>query len=147
MRAIFLSIIKLGLYKSHKFHIIEYIYFTFLHYRNSSRVYLIGHKLGTFKVNLLKEHWDITKYRATLGHKVNHSFTKKNTIAQSVIHPRFGPINYLLSTRKIKKGEEILWSYEYETKNWVPKWYAEAHKRELNAPWPGKKIYNDTSEV
>ena len=118
-----------------------------LRYRTLTTTNLIDHAFGTFQINILKEHWDITKYRATLGHKVNHSFTKKNALYQSVIHPRFGPINCLLSTRKIKKGEEILCSYEYETKNWVPKWYAEAHKRELNVPWPGKKIYNDTSEV
>ena len=95
-------------------------------------------------MTVLKEHWNITNFRATLAHKVNHSFTKTNARFQSVIHPRFGPIVAVISVKKILKGEEVLCSYGYKTDSNVPRWYAEAYKQEYKEPWPGKHIYNDT---
>ena len=92
-------------------------------------------------MNVLKEHWNITNYRATLGHKANHTFTAKNSRFQSVIHPRFGPIVAVISLKKIKKGEEILVSYGYSAESSVPSWYAKAYEQELRDPWPGKHIF------
>ena len=107
---------------------------------------LIRHQSEKFYMNLLQEHWDITKYRATLGHKVNHSFVNVNARFQSVIHPRFGPIVAVISLKSIRKGEEILASYGYTTESNVPRWYAKEYERELKMPWPGKHIYNDFPE-
>ena len=94
-------------------------------------------------MNILKEHWNISDYRATLGHKTNHSFTKNNAKYISMIHPRFGPIVSVVSTKKIKKGEEILCSYGYEEDYLVPTWYANVYQEELNQPWPGNFIYDE----
>ena len=95
-------------------------------------------------MNVLKEHWNITNYRASLGHKCNHSFTMKNARFQSVIHPRFGPIVAVISLKKIKKGEEILVSYGYKPEGTVPRWYAEEYKQEFKEPWPGKHVFNES---
>ena len=97
-------------------------------------------------MNLLREHWEISKYRATLGHKVNHSFSNVNVRFQSAIHPRFGPINAVVSLKHISKGEEILASYAYSPETNVPRWFAKAYETEKKKPWPGKFIYNDFPE-
>ena len=89
------------------------------------------------------EYWDITNYRATLGHKVNHSFLKSNAKFVSVIHPRHGPINAVVSTKNIRKGDEILCHYGYSPNSLVPRWYADAHYEELRKPWPGRNVYNE----
>ncbi len=44
-------------------------------------------------MNILKENWDISKYRASLGHKVNHSFTKFNSKFCYVHHPRYSKLS------------------------------------------------------
>ena len=103
----------------------------------------MNHVSPTFFINLLKEHWNISNYRATLGYKINHSFTKQNAKYVSVIHPRFGPIVAAVSEKKIKKGEEILCSYGYYEDTIVPTWYAKVYQEELNHPWPGKHIYDE----
>jgi len=35
---------------------------------------------------------DLTKFRASLGHKINHSFSKSNCQFTDKYHPRFGVI-------------------------------------------------------
>ena len=107
---------------------------------------IIRHQSEKFYMNLLQEYWDITKYRATLGHKVNHSFVNVNAKFRSVIHPRFGPIVAVLSIKNIRKGEEIFTSYGYTPESSVPRWYANAYEREFKKPWPGKNVYNDFPE-
>ena len=94
----------------------------------------------------MKEHWNINNYRATLGHKSNHNFTRTNSRFVGVIHPRYGPIVAVLSTNKIKKGEEVLSSYGYEEGSLVPSWYANTYKQELNQRWPGKYVYDESDE-
>ena len=97
-------------------------------------------------MNILQEHWDISNYRATLGHKINHSFMNVNVKFQSVIHPRFGPIVAAISLIPITKGEEILASYGYSPETNVPRWFAKAYEEEMKMPWPGQFIYNDFPE-
>ena len=97
----------------------------------------MSHQSSAFLLNVLNEHWDIGKFRSSLGHKVNHSFTNPNTISISVIHPRYGPIKAFLTTKKIKKGEEILTSYDYPKHVFVPSWYAKEYEKEFKKPWPG----------
>ena len=107
---------------------------------------LIRHQSEKFYMNILQEHWDISNYRATLGHKINHSFMNVNVKFQSVIHPRFGPIVAAISLTPIRKGEEILASYGYAPETNVPRWFAKAYEEEMKMPWPGQFIYNDFPE-
>jgi hypothetical protein len=44
------------------------------------------------------------EYRATLGHKLNHSFKKDKSRFVFLFHPRFGDIVGLQATDKIFKG-------------------------------------------
>lgn len=94
----------------------------------SMKVYTI--KLGedsTFYLDLpFNLGQDTTKYRATLGHKANHSF-RPNCRYGQIRHPRWGLIVAIFSTRKINKGEELLCNYGYNPdKQLVPDWYREA---------------------
>ena len=106
---------------------------------------LIGYSVSddTITMNVLKDYWSIDKYRATLGHKVNHSFKKANMEFGSAIHPRFGPIRTVVAKRMIKRGEEILCDYEYPKDSSIPKWYAHVYEQEMGVPWPGKYIFDD----
>ena len=65
----------------------------------------VKHRSPEFNIDVPSEYWEISNYRATLGHKANHSFLKSNAKYVSVIHPRHGPISAVISKRKIKKGE------------------------------------------
>merc|ERR1711963_439775 len=92
-------------------------------------------------LNVLKEDWNISKYRATIGHKINHSFTKTNTKFGHVYHPRFGQIRSIVATKDIQKGEELLVNYGYgliDSRN-LPGWYVEAYEREVG-PYPKKHV-------
>ena len=107
---------------------------------------MIDHDSPTFKLNLLEEHWNITRYRASLAHKANHSFLKYNSKFTSVIHPRHGPIQAIQSLRNIVKGEEILVSYWYSEEGFVSRWYAKAYEQEFNKPWPGNYVYDENDK-
>ena len=56
---------------------------------------------------------DINLYRATLGHKVCHSFTP-NCEFDNFDHPRFGKIKCIVACRPILKDEELTVDYEYD---------------------------------
>ena len=47
------------------------------------------------ELNVPIEYWNVTSFRATLGHKVNHSFTKAKSSYKPVIHPRYGLIRWV----------------------------------------------------
>lgn len=47
------------------------------------------------QMNIPYEFWNLDKYRATLAHKVNHSFKNINSEFNFVYHPRFGWIRGL----------------------------------------------------
>ena len=47
----------------------------------------------------------VDKYRATLGHKLNHSFKKDSAEFVNVYHPRYGDIVGLQAKKNITKGE------------------------------------------
>ena len=96
-------------------------------------------------IDIPPEYWNIEKYRATLGHKVNHSFKKANTVYGRAIHPRFGPILTVFATKDIKKGEEILVDYEYGYDSVVDLWYAKLYEDEMGKPFPGKNILNESN--
>ena len=52
-----------------------------------------------FDLNVPKEYWSILKYRASLGHKINHSFTKKNTKFGWSYSPRLGYVRSIVATK------------------------------------------------
>jgi len=70
---------------------------------------------------------DVIKYRATLGHKVNHSF-RPNADFCCAKHPRFGRIRCLQAVETIGKGQEILANYGYNPDSpFTPGWFKELH--------------------
>ncbi len=90
-------------------------------------------------INVPKPFWDLAKFRATLGHKVNHSFVKGNVEFKTGLHPRFGLIRMFKTARKIKRGEELLTNYGYNIQGNVPQWYKDAYNLEIGAVHYGQK--------
>ena len=87
---------------------------------------------GKRHINVPKEYWPIWKYRATVGHKLNHSFIKDNTQFGYGYHPRFGFIRTIVAKKDIKAGEELWVHYGYNVRNRnVPQWYRETYIREI----------------
>ena len=82
-------------------------------------------------------YWNVSDYRATLGHKVNHSFKSKEVKAmfKHAYHPVFGNIGSVMATSRIKKGEEVLVNYQYQKGSWVPEWYSSLYFKEFGIPW------------
>ena len=103
--------------------------------------------IGDIRLNVPPEYWTIDKYRATLGHKVNHSFKKMNAAFGSAIHPRFGPIRTLFAIKDIIKGEELFVDYAYGKQYALPIWFRQAYKEEYGKPFPGEFYYNETNKV
>ena len=72
---------------------------------------------------------DTSLYRASLGHKVNHSF-RPNCRYRRMQHPRWGEIVAIFSSRDIRAGEELLCNYGYEVDKYlVPAWYRDLWQR------------------
>ena len=90
-------------------------------------------------INIPQNYWSITKYRATLGHKANHSFKHSSSKYGIAYHPRFGLVRAIFATRYINKGEEVLVNYQYRTGSNVPKWYSDLYKSEMGLNWYGSK--------
>ena len=90
-------------------------------------------------IDIPKAYWSITKYRATLGHKANHSFKYANSKYGMAYHPRFGNIRALFAIRHITKGEEILVNYLYPKQGNVPEWYSDLYESELGLKWYNRK--------
>ena len=79
----------------------------------------------------------LENYKATLGHKVCHSFDKRkvNSKFDNFHHPRFGEIIALVSICDINTGDEILVNYNYKNIKDAPKWYRilwKSHKSKLD---------------
>ena len=95
-------------------------------------------------LNIPYEYWDISKFRATLSHKVNHSFTKTNCAFILVFHPRYGTVRGVEATRNISKGEEILVNYGYGFDTLNPKWFYEVYVQEVGPlPDEARKMYEE----
>ncbi|XP_071746858.1 histone-lysine N-methyltransferase SETD7 isoform X1 [Lepeophtheirus salmonis] len=60
-------------------------------------------------------------YSASLGHKVNHSF-KSNCDFSTFLHPRFGLIPSLVTTKFVAKGTELVANYNYMRSD-CPDWF------------------------
>lgn len=96
---------------------------------------------GESSVNVKKPFWSLAKYRATLGHKVNHSF-EPNTYYHHGYHARFGYVTLICASRDIKRGEELLADYQYdgddenEDDESVPQWFADLYEEQTGKEWP-----------
>ena len=118
-----INIIKFGLYDNKIYILILLIYYCF---RYAVHKNLLGFS-QYFMMNVPPEYWSIVHYRATLAHKINHSFNNSNTEFGSVIHPRFGPIRSAFATKDIKRGEQLLIDYGYGIQSAIPRWFEKAY--------------------
>ena len=82
-----------------------------------------------------KSFWDISNFRSTLGHKVNHSFKFSKSGFGHAFHPRFGNIRSIVAISNITKGEEILIDYGYTQGVIVPNWYSALYLKEMGKHW------------
>ena len=89
---------------------------------------------SNLNIDIPESYWNISKYRATLGHKVNHSFKFTKAGYKRAYHPRFGNIIALYASKNITKGEEILVNYNY-ARGPVPEWYAALYLEEMGRNW------------
>ena len=91
---------------------------------------------NSYAIDVPKSHWDIAKYRATLGHKANHSFKYFNSKYGMAYHPRYGSIRSIVAIRNIIKGEEILVDYLLGSRGEkVPEWYSNLYEHEVGKHW------------
>ncbi len=70
---------------------------------------------------------DLNKYRATLAHKINHSFNH-NCRFEVVHHARFGLIPAVRTVQPVKKDDELLCHYNMPYDMSAP-WYQELWRR------------------
>ena len=79
-------------------------------------------------IDVPAEFSSVDVYRASLGHKANHS-TDPNCEYAPFTHPRFGEIKCIRTLRAVKEGEELTCNYGYNhklpgtSKDDLPKWY------------------------
>ena len=91
---------------------------------------------GKLVIHIPEEYWNISNYRATLGHKINHSFIHGKSNFGFAYHPRFGEIRCVYATADIAKGEEILTNYGYRIGGHrVPDWYRNLYEEETGKKW------------
>ena len=89
------------------------------------------------QINLPEGYWNITQFRATLGHKINHDFLKLRAAFDFAMHPRHGWIRSVIAIDDIYKGEEIFIHYHYPiiANSFAPQWYQELYEAQIE-PWP-----------
>ena len=92
-------------------------------------------------LDIPSQHIPVTNYRATLGHKVCHSFIN-NSWFSPIWHPRFGQVMSVVASRDIMAGEEILVSYNYMIAK-SPQWYKDLWFTHLRKDllWSEHQIY------
>ena len=89
-------------------------------------------------IHLPEPYWNISNYRATLGHKLNHSFRYAKTVIGKAFHPRFGHTRSAFASADITKGEEIFLDYQYWNyvgRNDLPTWVSELYLEETGKKW------------
>ena len=103
--------------------------------RLSIQKYLIGSAEKAVMMNIPEAYWKIERYRATLGHKMNHSFKFAKAQMAHAYHPRFGDIRVYYATSNIAKGEEIFVNYGYRKGGRVPSWHSILYEKETGKIW------------
>ena len=66
---------------------------------------------------------DLSRYNATLGHKLNHSFKPNTEFLLFSVHPILGTIMSLLALEDIPEGTELTVNYGYEENTDQPEWF------------------------
>ena len=99
---------------------------------------------GPMKIHIPEPYWNISNFRATLGHKVNHSFRYMKTYYGKVFHPRFGIIRSVVAQEDIKRGEEIFVNYGYRIGGNVPTWVSDLYLHETGKDWYAPKKEKNT---
>lgn len=78
---------------------------------------------------------DVNKYKATLGHKINHDFQRYNCRFVCTNHPRFGLIAAAKTIRKVYQNQEFLCDYDLDFHEGQP-WYQESFRTDVEADTP-----------
>ena len=96
-----------------------------------------GYSIGYYDTTTAEHGWgdmDIplqfrstTAYRATLCHKLNHSFTP-NCSCANADHPCFGFVPSAVTIEEVKAGEELFVHYHYMLSD-CPAWYEELYNQ------------------
>ena len=60
------------------------------------------------QINVPGGYWNVTQFRATLGHKINHDFLKLRATFDFAMHPRHGLLLPLMIFTKVKKFSFII---------------------------------------
>ena len=81
-------------------------------------------------------YWNVSNFRQSLGHKINHSFKFTNAKFGQAYHPRFGVlIRTIVAISNIRKGQELFLNYGYKVGSPVPEWYSALYKKEMGKNW------------
>ena len=79
-----------------------------------------------FTITIPWRQGSLNHFRATLGHKLNHSFKPNCEYGGILDSPRFGLVRAFHTNRDIQKGEELFISYGYSASS-GPKWYRQLY--------------------
>ena len=74
-----------------------------------------------FFIDFPPEQARLTVYCASLGHKVNHSFSP-NCVFGTINHPRWGRVRTVVTRELVRAGQELLVDYGYDLLR-CPDWY------------------------
>jgi len=80
-------------------------------------IYQPDKKFQNLCVFVPEEYSSTGHYRATLGHKANHSPESNARYTLFTAHPVFGSIMSIIALEDLKKGDEVLCNYGYKDKN------------------------------
>ena len=94
----------------------------------------MGQKL---QINIPEGYWNVTQFRGTLGHKMNHDFLEFRAAFSFAMHPRYGWIRTVIAIDNIYRGEEIFINYHYPivANSFAPKWYQDLYEAQIEQ-WP-----------
>ncbi len=87
------------------------------------KIYINADYISGERMDIPEEYVSLDHYKASLGHKLNHSF-RANCEEWFFEHPRFGLIPCERTTRDVLAGEELFLDYEYDPYN-CPPWFQE----------------------
>ena len=79
------------------------------------------------RLDIPGQYRSVSQYCATLAHKCNHSFSPNCEFSQ-YLHPRYGLLPCILTTRPVRQGEELLTYYRYLLSD-CPQWYSDLWDR------------------
>jgi len=80
------------------------------------------------------------RYKASLAHKANHSFTP-NARFSLFDHPRFGLIPAIVTTKEVCKDDEVTVSYDYAMDD-APPWYQELFAKRIADQYKLSRAWN-----